>query len=434
MFLIDKTYNIYSYKLLLSVLSYQTAVVRKDFVTANSLLPLIPQSEYASVARFLESQGFKEEALAVTTDPDQKFELAVELKRIDIAHEVLLADDKANVTNVEDSTDTQSKWRRLGDLALINGDLTLAELCAKRSSDLSGLLLLHSSAGNRDGMLKLGGDAKNAGRLNVAFLSYFLTGRVEECLDLLVEANRVPEATFMARTYLPSHVPRLLALWKQELKGTNEKAAEAMADPTSYPNLFPDWEIALQVEQMFLQARERPVPAELYPQAKADLDLDLIGLVKARLAAREKERQLQQPEAGEEEEDGSNKPAAGMDVSEEPAVEGKEEVLPVKSEPASPVRPAVVAPAAALPSPQKVVEEVKPPAAPVVSAPVTPVKHAEAELDDEDLDALLAEEDALVAATSAPASSNVSPAKPVGSATAAAAEVDLLEAEDGEDW
>lgn len=58
----------FSHKLLLSVLSYQTAVVRKDFVSANALLPLIPVSEHANIARFLESQGFKEEALAVSTD------------------------------------------------------------------------------------------------------------------------------------------------------------------------------------------------------------------------------------------------------------------------------------------------------------------------------------------------------------------------------
>ena len=50
-FLVDKTYNVHSYKLLLSMLSYQSAVVRQDFVTANSLLPLIPKSEYPAVAR-----------------------------------------------------------------------------------------------------------------------------------------------------------------------------------------------------------------------------------------------------------------------------------------------------------------------------------------------------------------------------------------------
>ena len=55
-FLIDKAYNVVSYKVLLSVLNYQTAVVRKDFVTANSILPSIPRSEHGAVARFLESQ------------------------------------------------------------------------------------------------------------------------------------------------------------------------------------------------------------------------------------------------------------------------------------------------------------------------------------------------------------------------------------------
>ena len=89
-FLIDKAYNVVSYKVLLSVLNYQTAVVRKDFVTANSILPSIPRSEHCAVARFLESQGFKEEALAVSSDPDHRFELAVDLRKMDVAHAVLL--------------------------------------------------------------------------------------------------------------------------------------------------------------------------------------------------------------------------------------------------------------------------------------------------------------------------------------------------------
>jgi hypothetical protein len=44
----------------------QTAVVRKDFGVANALLPNIPESELSNVARFLESQGYKEEALVVS--------------------------------------------------------------------------------------------------------------------------------------------------------------------------------------------------------------------------------------------------------------------------------------------------------------------------------------------------------------------------------
>lgn len=63
---------------------------------------------------------------------------------------------------------------------------------------------IHSTSG----MLDLAFQARAAGRLNVAFIAYFLTGQVEEAIELLIEANRIPEATFMARTYLPSQISR----------------------------------------------------------------------------------------------------------------------------------------------------------------------------------------------------------------------------------
>jgi coatomer subunit beta' len=248
-FLIDKTYNIISHRVYLSVLNYQTAVVRQDFETANSILPSIPKSEYVSIARFLESQGFKEEALAVTPDLEHRFELAIDLHNLQIAHSVLLESDKTykNDPDYFNSTESQSKWKRLGDLALSQGQIDLAQQCAERSGDLSGQLLLYASSGNKDGVRKLALQAKDTGRSNVAFLSFFVTGQIEECIQLLIETNRIPEAAFLARTYMPSMVSSVLQLWKSDLKLVNEKAAEALADPEKYPNLFPDLEWALKV-------------------------------------------------------------------------------------------------------------------------------------------------------------------------------------------
>ena len=280
-FVIDATYNIVSYKLLLSILNYQTAVVRKDFETANNILLQIPKSEYAAVARFLESQGYKEEALAVTTDLDHRFELAVDLRHMEIAHEVMLQSDPRDA----DSTEVQNKWRRLGDLALSNGEIGLAESCAKKSNDVSGLLLMYAATGNKENMLELATKARALGRANVAFIAYFVMGLVEECIQLLIDSNRIPEAAFMARTYMPSQISRTLELWKEDLKKINERAAEALADPSKYPNLFPDLDIALKVENMFLVGREKPIPASSYPQAKGDLDLNLIEIIKARSEA-----------------------------------------------------------------------------------------------------------------------------------------------------
>ena len=68
-YLIDRDSTLVSYQLLLSVLEYQTAVVRRDFEAAAKVLPEVPKEEYNRIARFLEAQGFKEEALAVATDP-----------------------------------------------------------------------------------------------------------------------------------------------------------------------------------------------------------------------------------------------------------------------------------------------------------------------------------------------------------------------------
>ena len=78
-FLADKELNIVSYSIELSVLRYQTAVMREDFDTANEVLPSIPKESRARVAHFLEKQGFKKQALAVTTDPEHQFDLALQV-------------------------------------------------------------------------------------------------------------------------------------------------------------------------------------------------------------------------------------------------------------------------------------------------------------------------------------------------------------------
>ncbi|CAE7741836.1 COPB2, partial [Symbiodinium microadriaticum] len=261
-FLIDKAYNVISHKVLLSVLNYQTAVVRQDFETANSILPTIPRTEYTAVARFLESQGFKNEALTVSTDLEHRFELAIDLRNLSVAHAVMLEYDSAMREQDQDSTDYQNKWKRLGDLALSQGSVALAQTCTERSCDLSGQLLLYAATGNRDGVLNLAHIARSSGRSNVAFLAFFVTGRIENCIQLLYYKYSV------------------LELWKMDLRTINEKAADALADPEKYPNLFPDLQWALKVEDMFKSARNNFVSASSYLTSKEDINLKLIEIVK----------------------------------------------------------------------------------------------------------------------------------------------------------
>lgn len=56
-----------------------------------------------------------------------------------------------------------------------------------------------------------------------------------------------------------------MQLWKESLGKTNKKAAESLADPKQYENLFPQMKDSLVAEQ-YLKATEQPRPADHYLQ------------------------------------------------------------------------------------------------------------------------------------------------------------------------
>merc|ERR1712086_748476 len=119
-----------------------------------------------------------------------------------------------------------------------------------------------------------------------AFIAYLLTGNVEACADLLVSTKRLPEAAMFVRTYLPSRIDDVVALWKKDLSAVSVTAAESLASPSVNPDQFPDLNIGLQVQQMFLAQRDATkasgMPGIDYSTAKDDLELNLIELIKAR--------------------------------------------------------------------------------------------------------------------------------------------------------
>ncbi len=106
LYLLDKSLNVVSYSLHLSIINYQTAILRGDLDTASKILPKIPNEHRNRIAQFLDTQGLKEQALEVSIDPDHKFELAVQLGKLEVALEI--AKEAA----------TEQKWKQLGDLAL----------------------------------------------------------------------------------------------------------------------------------------------------------------------------------------------------------------------------------------------------------------------------------------------------------------------------
>merc|ERR1712183_1229441 len=137
----------------------------------------------------------------------------------------------------------------------------LAQQCLHEAQDHGGLLLMATAAGNADMVAKLGLQAEQAGKNNVSFLSYFMLGQLEKCLQVLLDSKRIPEAAFFARTYLPSEISRIVELWREELSKVNEKAGQSLADPKDYPNLFPDYNASLAAQQMLTKERSKVIPA-----------------------------------------------------------------------------------------------------------------------------------------------------------------------------
>ena len=53
----------------------------------------------------------------------------------------------------------------------------------------------------------------------------------------------------------------MVELWRVELGKVSEKAGQSLADPKDYPNLFPDFQAALEAETMLRKERSRTIPA-----------------------------------------------------------------------------------------------------------------------------------------------------------------------------
>lgn len=59
-------------------------------------------------------------------------------------------------------------------------------------------------------------------------------------------------------------IVRVVKLWKEDLAKTNSKAAQSLADPMQYENLFPELKQALQAEAALKRERESLLPASSF--------------------------------------------------------------------------------------------------------------------------------------------------------------------------
>ena len=226
-YVMDKDTNVSGFSLALSVIEYQTAVLRGDMAAAEQILPTVPKDQRSKVARFLESKGvqrygglddgclipstdLKELAFQVTTDSDHKFDLALQLDDLDSALEIVRA--------VPDA-EAETKWKAVGDRALAVWRFDLARECFEKAGDLNALMLLLLSTGDKAGLRQL---AINAGLSSFLILEkYFLStyeqrkrvritllSQVYSSLGTLrnVSTSSQKHSVYQKRRYLPEHM------------------------------------------------------------------------------------------------------------------------------------------------------------------------------------------------------------------------------------
>ena len=86
----------------------------------------------------------------MTTDPDHKFDLSLQLDDLDTA---------VSIARSVPDPEAEAKWKALGDRALAVWRFDLARESFEKANDLSALMLLLLSTGDKVGLQKLAASA-----------------------------------------------------------------------------------------------------------------------------------------------------------------------------------------------------------------------------------------------------------------------------------
>jgi coatomer subunit beta' len=204
-YLMNKSFNLISYTFPLSFVSYQMAILKGNYEQAEKVFSTIPPDYIERVTNFLEKFEHYELCYHLCSNINQKFSLAIKLKKLK---------DAWHIASEQNSAD---KLKMVADLALDLGEFKYAEEAMVAANDLNGLLLYYSCIQDRQSLHTLALMALSAGMYNIAFSCYFQLNEVDICLNVLIESQKLPEAALFCRTYLPSRLNSVLELWNEEI-------------------------------------------------------------------------------------------------------------------------------------------------------------------------------------------------------------------------
>lgn len=142
-----------------------------------------------SIIAYLQQKGYPEVALHFVKDEKTRFSLALECANIDIALEAAK------------SLDNKDCWERLGQVALMQGNHQVVEMCYQRTKNFDKLSFLYLITGNLEKLRKMNKIAEIRKDISAQFQGALLMGDVQERINMLKSCGQFLLAYLTAATH-----------------------------------------------------------------------------------------------------------------------------------------------------------------------------------------------------------------------------------------
>lgn len=166
---------------------FKKALVNKNF---NEVLRIIKTSNLVgqNIIGYLQKSGYPEVALQFVTDPEIRFELALEDNNLEVAlEEVLKINDK-------------KLWSRLGQAAIKQGNVKIYEQALQKLQEFDKLSFLYLSTGSVTKLGMMGKIGEKRNDLGSILLNTFYSNDVEKRSQIFAEQGSLPLAYALAHS------------------------------------------------------------------------------------------------------------------------------------------------------------------------------------------------------------------------------------------
>lgn len=268
-FFFDSNSNVRSYTVSTQLINILENIEKSGFENVSvQAAKLLNEDERDFLAKLLQQNEQLELAYSIVANTRTKFDLGIKLGYLE-----------QTVQFCEELCEP-IYWKKLGDLALLTGDFEIAQRAFWACEDLNSLLLLGSSIGDRDMLLRVAEASQKAKHYSVAFTSYWICGDLRGCINSLVESERFGNALIFAKNYCPSEINPIMDKWKIYAK--KKGYGDRLANPADYPEQYGELTVLEQIENTVKNVtKDQEIPAMNYLKLQERLnEIDFYQITK----------------------------------------------------------------------------------------------------------------------------------------------------------